>query len=85
VLADEAVRIGLANRAFPADVFMTEVEAFARQALTNSWFSHRANKALITATDGLPLAAGLAHEVYANQGVGPDMQARIGAFTGKKG
>ena len=82
---EQAVGLGLANRCYPDDVFMSEVEAFARHALTNSWFSHRANKRLLVETDGLPLAAGLAHEVYANQGVGPDMRDRIARFTAKKG
>ena len=80
----EAAAIGLANRCLPAANFFAEVEAFARQVLTNSWFSHRANKRLLLETDGAPLAAGLAHEVYANQGRGPDMHERIAAFTARK-
>ncbi len=81
----EAAAIGLANRCLPAETFFDGVEAFARQVLTNSWFSHRANKRLLIETDGAPLAAGLAHEVYAGRGVGSDMRERIAAFTKKKG
>jgi len=51
--------------------------------LANSWYSHRANKRLLVETDGLPLEAGLAHEVYRSQGVGPDMRERIAAFSDK--
>ena len=82
---EQAAAIGLANQCLADEGFFDAVEAFAEQVLANSWFSHRANKRLLTRTDGLPLPAGLAYEVYQNEGVGPDMQARIGTFTGKKG
>jgi enoyl-CoA hydratase/carnithine racemase len=82
---EQAAAIGLANQCLADEGFFDAVEAFAEQVLANSWFSHRANKRLLTRTDGLALPAGLAYEVYQNEGVGPDMQARIGAFTGKKG
>lgn len=82
---EQAVAMGLANQCLPDEGFFDAVEAFVDQVLANSSFSHRANKRLITGTDGLSLAAGLAYEVYQNEGVGPDMQARIGAFTAKKG
>jgi hypothetical protein len=60
------------------------LQAVAEAILANSWFSHRANKRLLVETDGLPLGAGLAHEVYRNQGRGPDMEERIAAFTQKR-
>jgi len=81
----EAAAMGLANRVLPDDGFFEAVEAMARQMLENSWHSHRANKALLVATDGLPLAAGLAHEIYQGAGRGPDMQERIAAFARRKG
>jgi enoyl-CoA hydratase/carnithine racemase len=81
----EAAAIGLANRCFPDASFEADVEAFCRQILANSWFSHRANKRLLDATDGLPLPAGLAHEIYRGEGRGPDMEERIAAFTKRKG
>ena len=83
ISGEAAAAIGLANRCLPAANFFEDVEAFARQVLTNSWFSHRANKRLLLETDGETLTAGLAHEVYTNQGVGPDMRDRIAAFTSK--
>jgi enoyl-CoA hydratase/carnithine racemase len=82
---EQAAAMGLANRCFPDETFEAEVEAFCRQVLENSWFSHRANKRLIADTDGLTLAAGLAHEIYRGEGRGPDMEARIGAFAKRKG
>ncbi len=83
VLADEALRIGLAEQVFPISEFETATEALARSILVNSSFSHAANKRLLEATDADPLDAGLQWEVMENEGVGPDMQDRINAFMKK--
>ncbi|TWC69785.1 enoyl-CoA hydratase/isomerase family protein [Herbaspirillum sp. SJZ099] len=79
----QAAALGLANFCFADEEFDADVDALARELLAGSWFSHRANKRLLLETDGLPLQAGLAHEVFRNAGKGPDMQERIAAF-GKK-
>ncbi len=76
----EARDMGLANFCFPDDRFEAEIALVARTVLDGSWFSHRANKKLLHETDGLPIGAGLAHEVFRNAGTGPDMQQRIAAF-----
>ena len=83
VKADEALRMGLCEAVFADDSFEADLEAFARKILENSAFSHAANKRLLEATDMDALDAGLQWEVMENEGVGPDMQARIGAFTRK--
>lgn len=83
VLADEALRIGLAEQVFPIAEFEAATEALARSILVNSSFSHAANKRLLEATDADPLDAGLQWEVMENEGVGPDMQDRINAFMKK--
>jgi len=80
----EAKEMGLANACFPDEDFDREVEAFARAVLANSWFSLRENKRLLIETDGMPLAAGLAHEVFRTRGTGPDKQARIASFAQRK-
>jgi enoyl-CoA hydratase len=80
----ECEAMGLANQCLPDEGFHEAVDAFARTILVNSWFSHRANKRLLMHTDGLPLGAGLAHEIYNGEGRGPDMEARIAAFTQKR-
>lgn len=80
----EALAMGLANFCVPDDKFDAELRALADTILANSWFSHRANKRLLMDTDGMPLDAGLAHEVYRHPGVGPDMRERIASFTGKR-
>jgi enoyl-CoA hydratase/carnithine racemase len=79
----EAEQMGLCNICFADDAFEAGVEEFCRAMLANSWFSLRANKKLLRDSDGLSLDAGLAHEIYNSEGVGPDMAARIGGF-GKK-
>lgn len=83
VKADEALRMGLCEAVFADDTFEADLEAFARQILANSPFSHAANKRLLEATDMDALDAGLQWEIMENEGVGPDMQARIGAFMKK--
>jgi enoyl-CoA hydratase len=80
----EAERMGLANSCFADDMFEQEVERFARAVLSNSWFSLRENKRLFIETDGMPLGAGIAHEVFRNRGTGPDMHERIAAFAQRK-
>ncbi|MEQ8558285.1 MAG: enoyl-CoA hydratase/isomerase family protein [Henriciella sp.] len=83
VKADEALRMGLCEAVFPEDRFEEKLETFARRILENSPFSHAANKHLLEATDMDPMDAGLQWEITENEGVGPDMQARIGAFMKK--
>ena len=76
----QALAIGLANACVADGVFDDRLEAYARGILTNSWFSHRANKRLLIETDGLPQQVGLAHEVFRSAGRGPDMDERISRF-----
>lgn len=80
----EAEAMGLANICVPDDAFEATLEKWSAEIAANSSFSHAANKRLTTETDGLPIKAGLAHEVYRGEGVGPDMQARIAAFANRK-
>ena len=81
---EAALAMGLANICVPDEAFEAELAKLTIDILAQSWFSHRANKALLADTDGLPIGAGLAHEIVRSQGRGPDMEARIAAFTGKK-
>ena len=81
----EAETMGLANACLPDATFLEGVDAWTAEIAANSPFSHAANKRLLDQTDGLPLPAGLAHEVYRGEGVGPDMRERIAAFAARKG
>lgn len=83
IKADEAFRIGLAEQVVPDAEFDAAIDKLARQILANSPFSHAANKRLLEATDARDMDSGLQWEILNNEGVGPDMQARIGAFMGK--
>jgi len=81
--AAEAFRIGLAEKVVPDAEFDAAIETMAKQILANSPFSHAANKRLLEATDARDMDSGLQWEILNNEGVGPDMQARIGAFMSK--
>lgn len=79
----EAEAMGLANACVVDDQFEVAIDALAAEIAANSSFSHAANKRLVTHTDGLPITAGLAHEIYNGEGVGPDMRERIAAFAAR--
>lgn len=83
VRAKDALRMGLCEAVFANDTFESDLTDFAKQILANSAFSHAANKRLLEATDNDALDAGLQWEVMENEGVGPDMHARIAAFMTK--
>jgi enoyl-CoA hydratase/carnithine racemase len=79
----EAEAMGLVNWCVPDAGFDAAVSGMARGILANSWFSLRANKRLYRETEGLPLRAGLSHEIHRSEGRGPDMDTRIAAFMNK--
>ncbi|MGM5024054.1 enoyl-CoA hydratase/isomerase family protein [Tardiphaga sp. 367_B4_N1_1] len=79
----QALAMGLVNTCVADAGFDAELAALASTILANSWHSHRANKALLADTDGLPLPAGLSHEIARSRGRGPDMAERIAAFQSK--
>ena len=83
--AAEALRIGLAEMVVPEGEFESAILKLAQQITANSPFSHAANKRLLEATDARDMDSGLQWEILNAEGVGPDMQARIAAFTGKSG
>ena len=66
--------------AFTITLFVLVTSASAD---SNSKPPKSANKKLLETTDGKSLDGGLQWEVYASEGVGPDMQARIAAFNKK--
>jgi len=83
VLGPEAAALGLADLCVPDAEFDARLDKLSADILANSWFSHRANKRLLRETDGLPLGAGLSHEIYRGEGRGPDMAERIASFQNK--
>ncbi|MFI4933011.1 MAG: enoyl-CoA hydratase/isomerase family protein [Caulobacterales bacterium] len=79
----QAEAIGLANFCAADADFDAELTALTAEILSQSWFSHRANKRLVRETDGFGLEEGLAHEVFRGEGRGPDMAERIAGFSSK--
>lgn len=73
----EAAEMGLANFCVPDGELASAALAFAAQVLANSWRSSRAIKKLVDDTDGLPLKAGLAHEIHRSEGRGPETAERL--------
>jgi enoyl-CoA hydratase len=81
---EEAQTMGLVNHCVADDRLDAEVLKLCASLQENSSFSHRGTKRLLSDSDGMPLAAGLAYEIYHTPGVGPDMQERIEAFMNRK-
>jgi len=80
----QAEAMGLANACVADAELETALRDLTAEITANSSFSHAANKRLLTHTDGLPIGAGLSHEVYYGEGRGPDMEERIAGFGRKK-
>jgi enoyl-CoA hydratase/carnithine racemase len=80
----EALAMGLVNYCFPDDVFEAELRKLTDMILANSWHTIRGNKRLLRETEAMPLAQGLAHEVYRTPGVAPDIRERLAAFSNRK-
>lgn len=78
-----AESMGLADKCVPDEYLDAHLAELTGEILGQSWFSHRANKRLLLATDGLPLSAGLAEESFRTEGAGPDVHDRIAAFAAR--
>lgn len=80
----EAARIGLANHCVADGELAATVTRLANAIVRQSRHSVFAYKRLYAEQADLPLQAGLAHEVFASAGVGPDFADRVaGQFGGK--
>lgn len=79
----EAERIGLANRCVPDAELDSTVTRLAEAIASQSRHSVFAYKRLYREQADLPLQAGLAHEVFASAGVGPDFAERVSGQFGK--
>ncbi len=81
VEAEEALAMGLVDLLAPAGELDATLDAFTAQILANSWHTNIATKKLMLETDGMSLAAGLAHESYRYPGFAPDYRERIARFS----
>ncbi len=82
VSGEEAVAMGLANRAVPEDQLLSAAEAMARSFLENSWFTLRADKMLVNRGLDYTLREGLEFERTHSPGRGPDVAERLARFGG---
>lgn len=80
----QAQAMGLVNLCVADAAFEEELARLTGDIMALSWHSHRGNKALLNASDGMTLDAGLAHEIVASPGVGPDFASRVGGTFGKR-
>ncbi len=80
----EAERIGLANQCVADDQLEARTMEMARAIVRQSRHSVFAYKELYIAQADLPLAAGLAHEVFNTKGRGPDLEQRVSEGFGKR-
>jgi enoyl-CoA hydratase/carnithine racemase len=79
----EAARIGLANHCVPDAALAAKVRELAEAIAAQSRHSVFAYKQLYAQQADLPLAAGLAHEVFNGAGVGADFAERVAGRFGK--
>lgn len=84
VFGAEAARIGLANHCVPDGELDAKVRELASAIAGQSRHSIFAYKRLYREQADLPLHAGLAHEVTASAGVGPDFAERVSGQFGRK-
>jgi enoyl-CoA hydratase len=78
--AAEAEALGLIDLRASAGGLDVLVAGVAADILANSWHTNFAVKRMMRETDGLPLAAALAHDRDHYPGNAPDHQARLARF-----
>lgn len=84
ISGSEAARIGLANHCVPDSGLDAKVAELVGAIASQSRHSVFSYKRLYAEQADLPLNAGLAHEVFASAGVGPDFAERVAAQFGAK-
>ena len=84
VSGSEAERIGLANQCVPDNELEARTMELARAIAGQSRHSILAYKELYVAQADLPLAAGLAHEVFYTRGRGSDLEDRVNERFSRK-
>lgn len=79
----EALTIGLANRATPADELAAAAGQWASDIAANSWHTLREEKRIMRELADRGRGPGIAWDREHSPGAGPDMQDRIAAGFGK--
>ena len=81
----EAAEMGLANECVADEDFDARLAEIVAEIAGQSWFTHRAVKALLLETDAMPIAQAIAHESFRTRGVGPDAAERLERFANRRG
>lgn len=81
--ADEALAVGLIDMAADEAGLDGAVAGLAAEILANSWYTNFHVKRTLQETEGMSLAAALAHENYRNPGNAPDHEERVARFAKK--
>ena len=84
VNAAAAQEMGLVDLLAAAGELDQVLESFVGEVLATSWHTYAAIKRLMIETEGMPLAAALAHEHYHYPGWAPDYRERIATFRVNK-
>lgn len=83
VSAQDARAMGLVDVLAEEGQLDGKLAELTAAVLANSWHTNFAAKRLMRETEGMSLAAGLAHENYRNPGFAPDSQERVARFSKK--
>jgi enoyl-CoA hydratase/carnithine racemase len=78
--APEAQQLGLVDVLAPTGKLDEALQEFITPLLANSWFTNFAVKRFMIETEGMSLAAALAHEFDRYPGRAPDYEQRLAAF-----
>jgi len=86
VKADEALRIGLVSRVFPAATWLDDAKAVAQTIAAKAPIAVQLAKELVNAAQSLPLEAGLLYErkSFALLFASADVREGVDAFVGKR-
>jgi enoyl-CoA hydratase len=80
----QAEVMGLANFCFPDGGFESGLAEISQQILANSWYANRVNKRVLIASDGLSLRDAYELEMFKNEGLAHDAEARLAEFFEKR-
>ena len=80
VAAPAALAMGLVDVLVAEGALAARVAQLAAAILANSWHTNFATKRMLRETDGMSLAASLAHERACHPGFAPDFRERLARF-----
>lgn len=76
----EAQAMHLVNFCYSPASFESELQRLCADIVANAWFANHVVKHALVETDGLPLRAAYARDLFKNEGLAPDAVRRIESF-----